>query len=390
MAKGTYSDGSSSDLSSMVTWGTGNAAVATITAGGVALGVAPGSTSVTADLGGRSGSASLSVALVTSRFDSPYGVAVDSAGNVYVADTNNNTIRRITSAGVVSTLAGTAGVAGELDGTGSAARFDAPEGLSVDGSGNLYVADANGKTIRKVTPAGVVTTIAGMAGTIGTTDGTGSAARFTTPVDTAMDSSGNLYVTDYGAGTIRKIAPGAVVTTLAGTAGVFGFADGTGAAAQFDRPCYMAVDGAGNIYVGEHRNHVIRKITPAGVVSTLAGMPGTVGSADGPASTARFNKPYAVAFDTNGNLFVTDSGNSTVRKIAPGGAVSTLAGVAGSMDNIDGTGSSARFSFLLDIAVDPGGNIYVADTNNHTIRKITSSGYVTTLAGLPGVKGSSN
>ena len=161
---------------------------------------------------------------------------MDSAGNVYVADSANNTIRKVTPAGVVTTLAGLAGSCGSADGTGSAARFYCPAGVAVDSAGNVYVADMHNNTIRKVTPAGVVTTLAGLAGSPGSADGTGSAARFNDPYGVAVDSAGNVYVADTGNNTIRKVTPGGVVTTLAGLAGSAGSADGTGSAARFDYP----------------------------------------------------------------------------------------------------------------------------------------------------------
>ena len=178
-------------------------------------------------------------------------MAVDGSGNVYVADSGNYTIRKITPAGVVSTLAGLAGSSGSADGTGSAARFYYPTGVAVDGSGNVYVADTGNYTIRKITPAGVVSTLAGLAGSTGSADGTGSAARFYYPYGVAVDGSGNVYVADTGNYTIRKITPAGVVSTLAGTAGSSGSADGTGSAARFNYPTGVAVDGSGNVYVAD-------------------------------------------------------------------------------------------------------------------------------------------
>jgi hypothetical protein len=324
------------------------------------------------------------------RFTYPYGVAVDGSGNVYVADQNNHTIRTITPAGVVSTLAGTAGSSGSADGTGSAARFNNPEGVAVDGSGNLYVVDAGNATIRKITPAGVVSTLAGTAGSLGSADGTGSAARFYNPRSVAVDGAGNAYIADQSNHTIRKIAPGGVVSTWAGAVGVSGTADGTGGAARFCFPNSVAVDGSGNIIVADTSNFTIRTITPAGVVSTLAGMARSAGSADGTGSAARFNYPYGVAVDSSGNVYVADCNNCTIRQITLAGVVSTLAGLAGSSGSADGTGSAARFYYPRGVAVDGSGNVYVADTYNHAIRKITPTGEVSTLAGLAGSSGSAD
>ncbi|MBI3414614.1 MAG: hypothetical protein HY043_04720 [Verrucomicrobia bacterium] len=314
------------------------------------------------------------------RFYLPSGVAVDSTGNVYVADSGNSTIRKVTPAGVVSTLAGLAqfddggnALRGSADGTGSVARFDNPIGVAVDTAGNVYVADYNNFTIRRVTPAGLVTTLAGLAGSDGSLDGTGSAARFYFPFGVAVDSAGNVYVTDSGNSTIRKVTPAGVVTTLAGLAGSFGSADGTGSAARFGRdtagPSGVAVDSAGNIYVADSGNDTIRKVTPDGVVTTLAGLVGELGRADGAGSAARFFSPTGVAVDSAGNLYVLEPLDNLIRKVTPAGVVTTLAGQAGSSGSADGTGSSARFFYPNGVAADIAGNILVADSGNNTIRK---------------------
>jgi len=375
------------------------------------------------------------------RFNDPAGVAVDSAGNVYVAEGQNATIRKITPAGGVSTLAGSAGLYGTADGTGAAARFYIPQGVAVDSTGNVYVADKWNATIRKITSAGVVTTLAGSPTSIGDNDGVGSAAQFNNPSGVAVDAVGTVYATDYytvrkitsgglvstlggkslvlgshdtaGAqfsypysvavdgshnvyvadfsnSTIRKITAAGVVTTLAGAPGAVGSVDATGSAARFRNPEGVSLDSAGNIYVADYANDTIRKITPAGVVSTLAGQAFVQGSADGAGSTARFYYPQSVAVDASGNVYVADTWNETIRKITPAGVVSTLAGAPGASGSADGTGSAARFYFPSGVAVDGAGNVYVADNLNHTIRKITPAGVVSTLAGSPGVIGSTD
>jgi M6 family metalloprotease-like protein len=475
------------------------------------------------------------------RFYYPYGIAVDAAGVVYVADTSNHTIRRVSPDGTVTTLAGTAGSTGSADGAGSAARFNRPYGVGVDLAGNVYVADYYNHTIRQVTPAGVVTTIAGSAGSSGSTDGTGSAARFSYPMHVAADAVGNLYVAE--SYLVRQIAPGAAVrtiagstgyadgvgrlaqfmslsgigvdwtgkvyavdrsnycvrrgtfalapvtdltaanvavfesgtrtftvklsapplttltltaarvsgdadvsvtgggtlvftaanwstpqsitlfaaadadasneaavvrlsssdtvsqdlvvteidttitgdslrvTTLAGTPYTSGSQDGTGAAARFYGAMGAAFDAGGNLYVADTYNQIIRKVTPSGVVTTLAGTAGSSGSADGTGAAARFSYPYGIAADSAGTVYVADSYNQTIRKITADGVVTTLAGTAGSMGSTDGTGSAARFYYPYGIAVGPGGTVYVADSSNQLIRAVTPSGTVTTVAG---------
>ena len=232
------------------------------------------------------------------------------------------------------TLAGKAGNSGSTDGTNGAARFHYPCGVAVDNVGNLYVADGGNNTIREVTPVGtswVVTTLAGKAGVTGSADGTNSAARFDTPAAVAVDTNGNLYVADWNNDTIRKVTPVGtnwVVTTLAGKAAVTGSADGTNSAARFDEPDDVAVDSAGNLYVGDSVNNTTRKVTPVGtnwVVTTLAGKAGVTGSADGTGEAALFSfgdgAGGCVAVDSAGNLYVTDFSNDTIRKGMPASSV---------------------------------------------------------------------
>ena len=311
------------------------------------------------------------------RFQKPIGVAVDSAGNVYVADSWNRTIRKVTPAGVVTTLAGSAGIRGSADGTGSAARFDYPTGVAVDSSGNIYVADQ--ARIRKVTSAGVVTTLAGSYGVNGSTDGTGSAALFHSLYGVALDAAGNVYVTDSYNHTIRKVTSAGVATTLAGKAYTSGSSNGTGSAARFNNPTGIAVDGSGNVYVADEYNHRIRKITPAGAATTLAGL--SSGSSDGTGSAAQFFSPKGMSMDGSSNVYVSDSNNHAIRKITQAGAVTTLAGGATVYGSIDGIGSTARFQPPSGIAMDNSGNVYVSASFEPTIRKVTSSGLVTTLPG---------
>jgi hypothetical protein len=325
-------------------------------------------------------------------FNWPHGVAVDSAGNLFIADYYNNAIRAVTSVGAVTTLAGLVGYwsYGNSDGVGSDARFYHPHGLTVDGAGNIYVADFGNFTIRKVTAGGVVTTLAGMASQFGIEDGIGSAARFNGPAGVAVDSGGNLYVADRLNNMIRKVMPGGVVTTLAG-APQFGSDDGFGSAARFTYPVGVAVDSGDNVYVADEYNQIIRKVSPDGMVTTLAGGVGVVGSTDGTGSAARFNYPRGVAVDTAGNVYVADTSNNTIRKVTPTGVVTTLAGKAGqTLESVDGIGSAARFYSPNGVASDSDGNVYVADTGNYTIRKITPAGVVTTLAGTAGSYGTTD
>ena len=377
-------------------------------------------------------------------FARPGSVAVDSSGNIYVADSANHTIRKMTPDGTVSTLAGLAGYAGDVDGVGSAARFSSPGGIAVDNEGNVYVADTGTHTIRKVQSAtGEVSTFAG-ARTAGFVDGMGAAARFFAPLGLAWDSTRQcLYVADQGNVSIRQVTKDGVVTTLAGT-GSPGNIDGDVSVAQFSAPRAVAVNSEGVVYVADSGGRTIRKIDN-GVVSLVAGSPGVLGSQDGPALFARFSNPWGLAFDSNDDLYVSDASNHTIRKISHvDGFVTTVAGVAGASGNTDGplmlstfsapaglawdgdhlivadqanstlravstdgvvftiagrrpavgstdgVGSAARFRSLGDIALDAFGNVYIADSGNHTIRKIDVNGTVSTFAGTSGRSGSSD
>jgi hypothetical protein len=293
-------------------------------------------------------------------FSSPYGVAVDRLFNLYVADYGNRRIRKISPAYVVTTLAGS-GSSGSTDGTGVGASFAQPNSIAVDEEMNVYVADNGNHRIRKITSAGVVTTLAGSSQ--GYQDGTGTNARFNLPAGVAVDSVGSVYVADTGNHRIRKIPSTGLVTTLAGSSQ--GYQDGTGTNAQFNNPSGVAVDSSGNVYVADTGNNRIRKITPAGLVSTFAG-DGTSGSTDGNGTNASFNQPTRLAVDSTGNLYVNES--HRIRKITPAGLVSTLAG--SSQGYQDGTGTNAQFNNPTGVSVDSTGILHLTDSGNHGIRRI--------------------
>ncbi|GAB6392971.1 MAG: NHL repeat-containing protein [Treponematales bacterium] len=264
-----------------------------------------------------------------------------------------------------SSLAGTT-TAGYADGTRTAARFSSPQSIAVDNDGNIYVADTGNNRIRKITSAGVVSTIAGSS-TAGYGDGTGTAAWFSAPQGIALDASGNIYVADTGNNRIRKITSERVVTSLAGTTSA-GYAEGTGTAVRFSAPQGIAVDASGNIYVADTGNNRIRKITSSGVVSTIAGSR-TAGYGDGTGTAAWFSAPQGIALDASGNIYVADTGNNRIRKITPERVVTSLAGTT-SAGYAEGTGTAVRFSAPQGIVIDNAGAIYVSDTNNNRIRKI--------------------
>jgi kumamolisin len=306
----------------------------------------------------------------SAEYSFPNDVALDASGNLYIADTNNDTVRKMTLAGVVTTLAGSPGVPGSTNGSGSTARLDYDNSIDVDSSGNIYVADSANNEIRKITQTSgniQVTTFAGST-TSGTKNGNGTSARFDFPAGIAVDSGGNIYVADSNNNLIRKITPAGNVATLAGS-GAAGSTNGNGTAASFSFPAAVAVDSGGNVYVADAGNNVIRKITPAGVVTTLAGQAPYAGINDGTGNIARFNYPSGIAVDTSGNVYVTDTNNNTIRKVTAAGVVTTLLGQPGIEGSNDGVGNVAQFNQPYGLVLDSSGNIYIADTFNHTIRK---------------------
>jgi DNA-binding beta-propeller fold protein YncE len=254
------------------------------------------------------------------QFNYPSGVAVDGEGSIIIADFYNNRVRKLTPDGTVSTLAGS-GIEGFADGTGAAAQFNYPAGVAVDGEGNFIIADRNNHRVRKLTPDGTVSTLAG-SGSAGFADGAGAAAQFDCPVGVAVDGEGSVIIADESNERVRKISPDGTVSTLAGS-GSAGFADGAGAAAQFHRPHGVAVDGEGSIIIADLGNHRVRKISPDGTVSTLAGS-GRQGFADGAGASAEFNWPYGVAVDGEGSFIIAEYGNDRVRKITPDGTMISL------------------------------------------------------------------
>lgn len=346
------------------TVGSGSGVMGAADVAGVVVSCGPASFTVST-LAGTGSAGSANGSGTVAQFRAPHGVAFDSSGNVFVADFSSNKIRRVTPAGVVSTFAGS-GASSSVDGQGTAASFNSPRQVAVDSSGTVYVAESEGHKIRKITPDGVVSTLAG-SGVQGSADGAGSAASFRFPFGIAVDSIGNVYVGDLNNNKVRKISPDGVVSTLAGS-GASGGANGTGAAASFNRPAGVAVDVDGNVYVVEVTGQRVRKITPAGVVSTLAGS-GVQGSADGNGTAASFRNAEGIAVDGDGNVLVADTGNHKIRRITPAGVVSTLAG-SGAQDSAEGDVAAASFNGPKGIAVDASGTVLVGDTGNNKIRKI--------------------
>jgi len=326
-------------------------------------------TSISTFAGGAGLSGSTDGTGTAARFNTPAAIATDTSGNFYIADSANHVVRKITPAGVVTTVAGSPGVSGNTDGLGSAARFNGPSAIAVNNAGTVFVADTYNHTVRSIASDGTVTTVAGLANNPGNVDGTGNAARFNFPAGIAVDPSSNLYVADTSNHTIRRVTIGGVVSTLAGLAGSAGTANANGTSARFNYPNGIAYASNGLLYVADSFNHAIRRVSLSGDVVTVAGTAGSAGSTDGNGGAARFNQPNGLAVDSSGVIFVADTYNNTLRRISAAGDVTTLAGSPGLSGSTDGVGSAARFTQPFAVVVDSNGNLYVADTRNNTIRR---------------------
>lgn len=299
----------------------------------------------------------------SAKFNGPAGLDFGPDGNLYVADRVNHRIRKITPSGTVTTIAGS--VQGFADGAGTSALFNSPMNLTVDNTGIIYVADSGNNRIRKIMTDGNVTTLAGSAE--GFSDGTVSNALFYSPEGIFITTNGIIYIGDTGNQRIRKIMPDGTVTTLAG--GTLGNADGIGSAAQFWSPCGLTVDSNGTVFVAEKKNR-IRKITDSGVVTTFVGS-STSGYIDGVGTTARLNTPFDVTVDSSGILYVTDSGNNRIRKVMPDGTISTLAGSTNGY--VDGIGTAAKFNYPIGICLSNDGSLFIGESGGGKIRKITTT-----------------
>ena len=328
------------------------------------------------------------------QFRLPSGLAVDALGNGYMADKADHRIRKIAADGTSSTVAGT-GVAGFVNGPASTAtpptlpaQFNAPAGVALAADGTLYVTDSQNHCIRAVSTAGSVTTYSGF-GSAGFTDGAGAGARFNTPLGIAIDAAGNLYVADSLNHRIRKVAADGSVSTLAGS-GTPGSADGPAGAAQFNAPAGIAVSAAGIVYVTETGKHSLRRIQTNGtnvVVDTFAGSAATAGSANGAGTAATFSSPAGLAVDASGNLYVADTGNHRIRKITAAGGVTTYAGT-GVQGLLDGFGTVAKFDSPVAVAVSPAGAVWVGELTHATLRSIVSTSVLSpVISGLTGSAG---
>jgi sugar lactone lactonase YvrE len=313
----------------------------------------------------------------TASFGRLESMVADAEGNLFVADSSNHVIRRITRDGTVTTYAGSPGDGATTNGPLASARFNGPQGITLDTSGNLFVSESGGHVIRRISASGSVTTVAGSAGLSGSVNGTGDVARFNLPSGLAVSAGGTLFVADEANHAIRRVTASGSVSIFAGALKVSGSTNGLGGAARFNNPTDLVATSNGTLFVADSGNHVIRRITSSGSVSTFAGSPGQTGLVDGLGSVARFKSPSGLALDSSGNLYVADSGNHVIRRISPTGLVSLYAGMRESDASGGDPGADdgdvlrkARFEDPVDVAVDSKGVVYVSDAANRIIRKI--------------------
>ena len=340
------------------------------------------SVTVTNDYGSVTSYAAALTVVPALQFTAAVSVVSDATGDLFVSDQGEHVIWMVSPTKQVTLLAGSQGFAGSADGQGSSAQFRNPGCLALDPAGNLVVADTGNHTIRRIAMDGTVTTLAGSPGLPGTADGMGALARFNAPYGIAVSGTGTVYIADSQNHTIRLMAMDGTVSTYAGTPGVSGQSNGSANSAQFDLPNGLALGPDGTLYVSDYGNSCIRVISPTAQVRTLAGQAGTVGYYDATGTAALFNLPVGIALDATGNVWVADTHNNAIRRITPAGVVNAMAG-SGLAGNADGSGVLALFNFPCGItSISSGylaGNLVVADTSNHILRLVTPGGIVTTL-----------
>ncbi|MBX3739268.1 MAG: immunoglobulin domain-containing protein [Candidatus Didemnitutus sp.] len=328
---------------------------------------------------GTTASGTIQVMVGPGVFAETSALALDGAGRTLVVDATNHTVFQIGADNVATMLAGSSQQAGSSDGSAANARFNQPRGVGLLTDGTILVADSGNALVRAIATDRIVRTFAGSVADRGWADGTGVAATFSTPAALAVDATGNLWLADAGNHTVRRIAPDGAVTTWAGAGGVRGDNDGPRGSARFNAPAGIAVSNNGEIFVADTGNHTIRRISVNGTVSTLAGLAGVSGALDGRGATALFNRPSGLSVGSAGEIYVADAGNSTIRKVLADGTTVTLAGVPTVSGLRDGSGLSALFSSPGGVARLASGELLVADAGNGVLRRISTGGDVVTV-----------
>jgi sugar lactone lactonase YvrE len=314
-------------------------------------------------------------AATAAQLNQPSGVAVDSAGNIYIADQLNHRLRKIIAAsGIITTVAGTTGGFSGDNGPATTAKLSNPSGVALDTAGNLYLAEYGNHRIRKIiTPTGIITTVAGSTAGFSGDNGVATAAKLNQPSGVAVDAAGNIYIADSNNNRIRKvITPTGVITTVAGSTAGFSGDNGLATSAQFNKPVRVILDGAGNLYIADQNNHRIRKVIIAtGIITTVVGTTQGFSGDNGVATAAKLSLPSGLAFDSAGDLYIADTGNSRIRKVMMAtGIITTVAGTTLGFSGDNGPAILAQFNVPSDVVFDGSGNLYIADQNNHRIRKV--------------------
>ena len=316
------------------------------------------------------------------KINKPNNISVDASGNIYIADTGNHRIRKVDADGIITTVAGTGSRGYSGEGTAINEKINKPAGVSVDASGNIYIADTGNHRIRKVDADGIITTVAGTGSRGYSGEGTAINEKINKPAGVSVDASGNIYIADTGNHRIRKVDAGGIITTVAGTGSGGYSGEGTAINEKINKPGGVSVDESGNIYIADTENHRIRKVDAGGIITTVAGNGSTTYCCDGgPATSASINEPAGVSVDADGNIYIADTENHRIRKVDADGIISTVAGTGSAGYSGEGTAINKKIKEPKGVSVDADGNIYIADTENHRIRKVDADGIITTVAG---------
>ncbi len=359
----------------------------TAVAATAALGAASSGTITTIAGSGKPGYSGDGGPATSAQLYAPEGIAIDRAGNVYIADAgNNNRVRKVSPGGTITTIAGGGSSRGPGWGDGgpaTSAQLRGPNWVAVDGLGNVYISDFFNSRVRKVNPGGTITSFAGtgIQGSSGD-GGPATSARLLGPQGVAVDKQGNVYIVDGNADRVRKVDPAGTITTFAGT-GLRGFSGDGGPAtsARLNNPYGVAVDGSGNVYIADLQNFRVRKVNPGGTITTFAGGGSSLGDG-GPATSARVRNPHGVAVDGQGNVYIADRVDHRVRKVSPAGTISTFAGTgAGGFSGDGGAANSAQLFAPWGVAADGQGNVYIGDAQNYRVRKVTMGAALTVSVG---------
>jgi DNA-binding beta-propeller fold protein YncE len=316
----------------------------------------------------------------SSPLNDPNGVVVDSAGNLYIADVNNDVIEKVTPSGTLSIIAGTGSSGAPIPGPATSSPLDVPRGLAVDSSGNLIIADSDNSVVEKVTPSGTLSIIAGRSGSSGAPiPGPATSSPLDGPTGVAVDPAGNLYIADEGNNQIYKVTPSGTLSIIAGTGGSGTPTPGPAASSQFYSPADVAVDSVGNLYIADQGNNLIEKVIPSGTLSIIAGTPGSSGTpTPGPATSSPLNNPLGVAVDSVGNLYIADQGNNVIEEVTPSGTLSIIAGTGSLGAATPGPATSSPLSYPGAVAVVSPGNFYIADSSNSEVEHVTPATSITT------------